>query len=294
MMKMFSESLTNKLCIVLGTGLVLILASRVDNYHYDALSRKGFFQKDFLYRSLGEARRLFSQYSFMTADIYLHGGFYPDDYDIVHKGTSPMHEQNGAGHEKHEHIEGHEVFGHHEHEHDEDAEGAGPAGGRKVEEVAGIPKWNILPYIGDALHISRHIHLHGEEEKEVLPWLYYAVRLDPHNVTAYSIGGYWLGRRLGKVDEAIKLLAEGIRNNPYAMDLYYDIGRLYFFEKKDTARALIFFKKALRLLESGEYDRFDKNKVYLALSACYKNTDEPAKAAGYRAKVRLAPEPGEK
>ena len=98
MMKMFSESLTNKLCIVLGTGLVLILASLVDNYHYDALSRKGFFQKDFLYRSLGEARRLFSQYSFMTADIYLHGGFYPDDYDIVHKGTSPMHEQNGAGH----------------------------------------------------------------------------------------------------------------------------------------------------------------------------------------------------
>ena len=66
----------------------------------------------------------------------------------------------------------------------------------------------------------------GASEKEVIPWLWASTKVDPHNVQSYSVGAYWLGRRLGNWDEAIRFIEEGIRHNPASFELEFCHGEL--------------------------------------------------------------------
>lgn len=238
----------------------------IDNYHYNFLIKRGVFQEDILYRILGNIGNIFSDYSYINADVYYHGGIYnigqEEDKHMEH-GADNVLINNGKEY-RNTHIIN-----------------------EKGEKTKAISKLNILAYIGEKAHISEHIHLHGDEKRELIPWLYYAVRLNPNNINAYVIGGYWIGRQLQEPNEAIKFLKEGLTNNPNSWKIYNQIGNIYFTEKEDYKQALFNFQKANKLLTDTNSDKFDQRDVYTFTAACYEKLGEINKSMEFYNKVLM-------
>jgi tetratricopeptide (TPR) repeat protein len=89
--------------------------------------------------------------------------------------------------------------------------------------------------------------MHGErEEKELLPWMWAAVRSDPHNVMAAEVTAYWLASRMNSWQEAIAVLNEAIRVNPAAFELELSRGRILFHDLNDVPAAESAFLAARR------------------------------------------------
>lgn len=291
---MYRQGIRITVYVILITAL-LLLAPLIDNDLYVFLAKKGIVEKDILYRTLGEARKVFSASAAVTADAYLHGGSYPSDFELlhimeeVHENHSDDHDHDHDHGHDHDHDHGHD-HGHahnHEHRHDgnhHDHEHGGGAG-RGDNGVAAISRLNILLKLGEIVNISRHFHLYGEEEKEVLPWIYYAVRLDPHNVNAYVLGGHWLGRRLNRPEEALTFLKEGIRSNPDAWQIYEEMGLISLIEEKDYEAALGYFMKAGERLRD-DPDGFDRRRLRTFIAECYEKLGDPEKAERFRGMPR--------
>jgi len=79
------------------------------------------------------------------------------------------------------------------------------------------------------------------------PLLEITTALDPHLVVAYQFGANFLAPRPpsggGMPDKAIELMEFGIRNNPHDWNLYYQLGFIYYMEKKDYANAAKAFER---------------------------------------------------
>jgi tetratricopeptide (TPR) repeat protein len=88
----------------------------------------------------------------------------------------------------------------------------------------------------------RIVHASGAEMQDMIPWLWLAVRLEPHNVEAYLVAAFIAGSELGQHDLAHKILTEGQWNNPKNYSLYLEDGRFYFKDKN--------YERAGRCLEN--------------------------------------------
>jgi len=227
------------------------LSSNIEKYNIESLEKEGYgdFDKDVLSRVFGELRTYLSSSSYTNADIYFHGGLY--DFHEECSLFTPAH-----------------ISSHHEKEggdHDDHADGHHPQ----------KRTLNPLLKIAEKISITRHRHLSGNEEKELLPWILYSVKLNPKNEKAYVIGGYWLGMRLNKIDEAINFLNEGIKNNPASWDLYLMLGEIYLIRLRDYQNARIYLEKAKDLAESKKADRFDMRPIYTFLAEACDKTGSP-------------------
>ncbi len=73
------------------------------------------------------------------------------------------------------------------------------------------------------------------------PLLDITTTLDPHLDIAYEFGAFFLSQKppqgAGAPDEGIALVRKGIENNPTHWRLYYDLGFIYWMEKKDYKAA---------------------------------------------------------
>ncbi len=153
---------------------------------------------------LGDGRRLFANHFYVKADVYFHSGFYPTVFD------------NQESHQT-AHI----------------AEDAGVSEGQNTgdeEHFLGPPR-DWIDAHGRKHFPSVHTHL-GEDspdksrhaEREILPWLKLASRLDPNKIESYTVAAYWL-RQTGKPVEAEEFLREGLRANPDSPEILFELGR---------------------------------------------------------------------
>src|SRR6266436_6452811 len=101
---------------------------------------------------LGDGRRLFANHFFVKADIYFHSGYYPSIFD------------QGAAREDTGHLAGREDHGEDAHEHEADFLG---------------PPRDWVERFGRHFLITKHTHLEGGKEREILPWLKLSAELDP-------------------------------------------------------------------------------------------------------------------
>jgi tetratricopeptide (TPR) repeat protein len=95
----------------------------------------------------------------------------------------------------------------------------------------------------------------------MLPWLRVSAELDPHNVQTYAVTAYWLRDRLNKVDEAELFLREGLRANPNSPELLYELGRLFYENRKDSGRAKNVWQLALRRWHEVEEPKEHSDKL---------------------------------
>jgi len=89
--------------------------------------------------------------------------------------------------------------------------------------------------------------MHDRNLELLWPLLDIATTLDPHLVVAYRFGAIFLGdsppRGAGQPDLAVRLLERGIKENPEYWRFYQDLGDVYYFNKKDYAKASEAFRK---------------------------------------------------
>jgi tetratricopeptide (TPR) repeat protein len=157
---------------------------------------------------LGDGRRLLANHLFTKADIYFHSGYYPTIFD----SAEPPKEKHMAEHE------------HHDGEHEEG------------EDFMGKPR-NWVDGFGRNFKITTHTHLEDDRKREILPWLKLSAQMDPHLIDTYTVAAYWLANQLNKPAEAEQFLREGLRENPQSYEILFALGRIYYNQYHDAARA---------------------------------------------------------
>ena len=168
---------------------------------------------------LGDGRRLFANHFFVQADVSFHGGYYPSLFDQANRPKDTSHLTAKEGEPAAE-----------EHE--------------KQMSFLGPPR-DWIERFGRHFIITAHTHLEGNNEREILPWLKLSAELDPQKVETYTVAAYWL-RNMGKVKEAERFLREGFLNNPDSYEILLELGRLYYENNHDPARARKIWDLALR------------------------------------------------
>src|SRR5438552_8197963 len=101
---------------------------------------------------LGDGRRLFANHFFVKADVYFHSGYYPSIFD---QAAPPQDSRHLAR----------EAEGHDEKEHEKEMDFLGP------------PK-DWVERFGRHFFVTKHTHLGGGQEREILPWLRLSAELD--------------------------------------------------------------------------------------------------------------------
>ena len=96
----------------------------------------------------------------------------------------------------------------------------------------------------------KHV-LHSSEYKLLAPLLDITTQLDPHLIVAYQFGAIFLTQPppdgAGDPDAAIRLIQFGIRENPDNWHLYYNLGFIYYLEKKDYVAAAQAFDQGSKI-----------------------------------------------
>jgi tetratricopeptide (TPR) repeat protein len=164
----------------------------------------------------GDGRRLLANEFMSKADAYFHRGRYPSFFEQAAQQEQENHLVESVGT-----SDGGQNEGTAEHEADED--GHGHEGEHEdLHMPSGPDDW--IARLAARLKPNVHVHLQGGNEREMLPWVKLAVELNPHDVDAYTVGGYWLWK-LGKTNEAQQFLREGQRNNPNSYRIYFELAR---------------------------------------------------------------------
>ncbi len=185
-----------------------------------------------MFRLIGSAKEAVGDTMYRKADQYHHGGV-SERFELLFREGKGPGESHLLGHDPAEPF---------------------------LEPEAWPDNW--IRRVNRRIKVYAHRHLEEADEKvEVLPFLFFATRLNPHHIEAILTEAYWLGRHLGRVDQAIETLERGIRNNPTAWVLDYELGKIYFHTRKDYAQSLIHLENAIRKSSLAPLDQFDRHVV---------------------------------
>ena len=185
-----------------------------------------------MFRLIGSAKEVVGDTMYRKADQYHHGGV-SDRFELLFSEDADTGKSHLRGHDPSEPF---------------------------LEPEAWPDNW--IRRVNRRIKVYSHRHLEKEDEKaEVLPFLFLATRLNPHHIEAILTEAYWLGRHLGKVDQAIGTLQRGIRNNPNAWVLDYELGKIYFHLRSDYAQGLIHLENAIRKSSLAPLDDFEMGVV---------------------------------
>jgi hypothetical protein len=162
---------------------------------------------------LGDARLQLSQLLFSKVEEYFHGG------------VRCIVCEQGLAHDEHPH------------EHEEDRP-------REVKAVRAVE--DPWAWLDVQVHVQEHKHLEREKAVEMLPWVWASCRASPKNIEAFIAGSYVLSRMVGRPEDGVRLLEEGVSKNPGCAELDVALGELLFTRLNDPARAEPWFLSALR------------------------------------------------
>ena len=196
---------------------------------FQSLERSRRQPDNFFSLLLGDSSRIFANSFFVKADAYYHSGYYPTIFDNNSAFQTPhMAEDTGA------------VASHN----------------RGEEESFMGPPRDWIDAFGRHFIPNRHTHLDeggatgelgdSKEVREILPWLKLSAELAPENIQTYVVTAFWLRTRLDQIPEAEQVLREGLRNNPNDPQLLFELGRIYFDNYHNLARARNIWEAALR------------------------------------------------
>jgi tetratricopeptide (TPR) repeat protein len=204
--------------------------------------------------ALGESRKLFARHFYVKADAYFHAGYYPSIFD-TRPDSDKLHMASATSGTPKEHEEGMDFLGEPKDWIDRFGRNFFPSVHRHLDEQSE----------GECEHCKHH-HAPNEPcpesagvpradsglERELLPWLKLAAVLDPERPETYVVASFWLRSKLGKVNEAEQFLREGLRENPGNYEILFELGRIYFDNRKDNARARTLWQLALKRYRESE------------------------------------------
>lgn len=204
---------------------------------------------NFFIRIFGDSSRIFANAAFTRADAYYHSGYYPTIFDNNEAFKTPhMAEDTGA------------VASHNE-----------------GEETAFMgPPRDWLDAFSRRFIPNRHTHLdqggpaddlsNSSQVREILPWLDLATQMNPQDIRTYLVISFWLRTDLNQASEAEHVLRGGLRENPGNPQLLFELGRIYFEDFHNPARARSIYEAGVRSWA------LEKPKVPIAERLKYENS----------------------
>ena len=238
--------------------LTVLTASRVDTYNHAFAEAHSAGDVPVLFRFFGEGRSIVSSLAILQADRYFHGGVGHIEHGeegelcITQRGTDEC--------------------------------------GREEDRRLQASPLNVLFRISDRIALTEHVHLQGDQVKEIIPWLYLSSEVDPHNVLAITLTGFYLADRLDKPDEAVAFLRKGLLDNPDSWEINAELGRIYFEDFGNYRAAVDFLVRAMDLQKGVPHDKFEERYVLSFLAYSYEALGEGDKAlALYRRLGQLFP-----
>lgn len=100
-------------------------------------------------------------------------------------------------------------------------------------------------------YFGQQHHLRSKNYKLLPPLLDITTTLDPHLTVAYEFGATFLAQKppegAGDPDAAVRLVERGVRENPSQWRLYYNLGFIHYFERRDYAAAADAFERGSRV-----------------------------------------------
>jgi tetratricopeptide (TPR) repeat protein len=133
--------------------------------------------------------------------------------------------------------------------------------------------------------------------KEIMPWLKISAELDEHHIETYLVTAYWLRVRMHKVNDAEDFLRDGLRANPGSAAILYELGQLYFEDRKRPDQARNLYLAALDSWgkeNSGkqDQDKFLFSHITSALFKLEKQQGNIPQAIGYLQLLKkVSPDP---
>lgn len=157
-------------------------------------------------------------------------------------------------------------------------------------EALGEMRYTLAAYLWIKTDIYHHEMiaegLDWKKNTAIVPMIRFVTILDPHFVAAYDFGGYHLAVNLGRADEGLKFLFEGLRNNPENSDLLQTMGFVCFHLER-YAQAVIYLERAL----PGRTTRIVRLNTLRLLAHSWIRLGEKTKALYYLGEI-LKMEPG--
>ncbi len=251
--------------ISFAVGIVLLMAVSIQSF---LLENDPFFSEhsDIFYKMFGQFRTSIAAMLYLKADRYFHGG---TQHEHAHELHSCLMEPDADKKEQ----EHHHTSSHKEQEHHHTSS--------HQEHTA-----DIFFRINRAIRYKPVHHLNNVESAEIMPWFELASLADPHYIQAYTVGGFWLGLRLGKVDKALKFLKKGLKYNPNAWEIYAQIGDIYFIANHDYPKAIAYFRQAYLFMNSVRVTDIEKAHVLIFLAVSFERTGDYAHSLQYYKIVR--------
>jgi tetratricopeptide (TPR) repeat protein len=141
---------------------------------------------------------------------------------------------------------------------------------------------SIFQTMANAVAPTAHVHLHGTELNEIMPWLWMAIRSDPQNPESYLIAAYWLITNSKRPDLAHEVLHQGKLAAPKNYQFYLDEARIYI-EEGRTADAMDELNAAMRFWNDTEdrdkaQARIDKASILMHRALLHEVRGERDKA----------------
>jgi len=100
-------------------------------------------------------------------------------------------------------------------------------------------------------YFGEHHHMRSRQYKLLEPLLNIATTLDPHLTVAYEFGATFLAQKppegAGDPSAAVRLVERGVGENPSEWRLYYNLGFIHYFERKDYVAAADAFERGSRV-----------------------------------------------
>ena len=141
---------------------------------------------------------------------------------------------------------------------------------------------------------QEHVHISGQNITEIMPWLWLAIRTNPHNVELYLVTAFWLAGKIDRPDLAQEVLVDAQRNNPRSYEVLLEWGRLCLKQgKQEAARHKLDAALALwpgTQAPESESARQDKRNILIHRGLLYEVEGANDQAiAAYREVVALFP-----
>jgi tetratricopeptide (TPR) repeat protein len=191
---------------------------------FDRVQAKTNSDSSILAAVMGDSRRMFANQFYSKADAYYHSGYYPTIFDVAKPEGKASHLVEKPSLDV-----------------DEDVHKQGQIQQPEAPEPGFLGKpQDWIERFGRNFFPTIHTHLHNGNEREILPWLKLSAEMDPQQVQTYVTAAYWLRVHLNKPAEAEQFLRQGLRANPDSYEILLELGRVYYYSKKDlhVARSL--------------------------------------------------------
>jgi len=237
--------------------LLIVVTSILSSVLYNSLLKgQDNYTSENLNAIFGSTRKAISSYFYDKADVYFHKGIV-ESVVIQHK-------------------DGNQMVAHH----DDDHEGEDHHHDDVVIPYSKNPIDNFYAHMQRATVPSGHFHRLGEEAKEILPWIYLAVKIDPTNDELYRTIAYWLQKSYGRTDLSTEMYNLAQQNLPYNPAIKLEQGMMLLNENNQK-EAMQKFQAAMRFMElqpAENQDTYLKVNILLEIAVIYEKQGEKAKA----------------